>query len=284
MSHKTEQSRLLHRQHVTNRHRKWCAPQTVSSEHARTPAARHFRDDAPQASAHAPVLRLSRRPPYPVSCDTAADCHKTQEGLTESLLFARVTSDRTGPDAGREWRNRDPSAHFTNTKNQRSGQPSLTSFQLGNLDLCFQLHQTSRSSCRPVCFIVRSSEVYQGEEVVKETVMVFQGAMELRESERMESILDQPRLYSSIQQILLGKDLFNPLFDLEKRQHKKKRLVQSPNSYFMDVKCPGCYKIRTVFSHAQTVVLCVGCSTVLCQPTGGKARLTEGCSFRRKQH
>ncbi|CAO2592025.1 40S ribosomal protein S27-like [Lemmus lemmus] len=52
----------------------------------------------------------------------------------------------------------------------------------------------------------------------------------------------------------------------------------------MDVKCPGCYKITTVFSHAQTVVLCVGCSTVLCQPTGRKARLTEGCSFRRKQH
>ncbi|KAI2653056.1 40S ribosomal protein S27-like [Labeo rohita] len=62
----------------------------------------------------------------------------------------------------------------------------------------------------------------------------------------------------------------------ERRRHKKKRLVQSPNSYFMDVKCPGCYKITTVFSHAQTVVLCVGCSTVLCQPTGGKARLTEG--------
>ena len=38
----------------------------------------------------------------------------------------------------------------------------------------------------------------------------------------------------------------------------------------------GCYKITTVFSAAQTVVLCVGCSTVLCQPTGGKARLTEG--------
>ncbi|OBS57449.1 hypothetical protein A6R68_11425, partial [Neotoma lepida] len=38
----------------------------------------------------------------------------------------------------------------------------------------------------------------------------------------------------------------------EKRKHKKKRLVQSPNSYFMDVKCPGCYKITTVFSHAQT--------------------------------
>ncbi|XP_054321187.2 small ribosomal subunit protein eS27-like [Pongo pygmaeus] len=79
-------------------------------------------------------------------------------------------------------------------------------------------------------------------------------------------------------------DLLHPSPEEEKRKHKKKRLVQSLNSYFMDVKCPGCYKITTVFSHAQMVVLCVGCSTVLCQPTGGKARLTEGCSFRRKQH
>uniref|UniRef100_A0A8C0K8B8 40S ribosomal protein S27 n=1 Tax=Canis lupus dingo TaxID=286419 RepID=A0A8C0K8B8_CANLU len=76
--------------------------------------------------------------------------------------------------------------------------------------------------------------------------------------------------------LLLLLDLLHPSPEEEKRKHKKKRLVQSPNSYFMDVKCPGCYKITTVFSHAQTVVLCVGCSTVLCQPTGGKARLTEG--------
>ncbi|XP_067356933.1 40S ribosomal protein S27-like isoform X2 [Channa argus] len=82
----------------------------------------------------------------------------------------------------------------------------------------------------------------------------------------------------------VAKDLLHPSIDHERKQHKKKRLVQNPNSYFMDVKCPGCYKITTVFSHAQTVVLCVGCSTVLCQPKGGKARLTEGCSFRRKQH
>nr|XP_035117684.1 40S ribosomal protein S27-like isoform X1 [Callithrix jacchus] len=74
----------------------------------------------------------------------------------------------------------------------------------------------------------------------------------------------------------LARDLLHPSLEEEKKKHKKKRLVQSPNSYFMDVKCPGCYKITTVFSHAQTVVLCVGCSTVLCQPTGGKARLTEG--------
>ena len=33
-----------------------------------------------------------------------------------------------------------------------------------------------------------------------------------------------------------------------------------------------CFRITTVFSHAQTVVVCAGCSTVLCQPTGGRAR------------
>lgn len=64
--------------------------------------------------------------------------------------------------------------------------------------------------------------------------------------------------------------------------HKKKRLIQSPNSYFMDVKCQGCFNIVTVFSHAQTVVTCPGCNQVLCYPTGGKARLVEGTQYRRK--
>merc|ERR1712004_904584 len=82
----------------------------------------------------------------------------------------------------------------------------------------------------------------------------------------------------------LAKDLLHPRPEDEKRKCKLKRLVQSPNSYFMDVKCPGCYKITTVFSRAQTVVKCDGCAAVLCQPTGGKARLTEGCSFRKKAH
>ncbi|SGY41005.1 BQ5605_C003g02458 [Microbotryum silenes-dioicae] len=63
------------------------------------------------------------------------------------------------------------------------------------------------------------------------------------------------------------------------RTHKLKRLVQAPNSYFMDVKCPGCFNINTVFSHANTVVTCGSCSQVLCQPTGGKCRLTEGASI-----
>ncbi|XP_021045806.1 40S ribosomal protein S27-like [Mus pahari] len=81
----------------------------------------------------------------------------------------------------------------------------------------------------------------------------------------------------------LAKDLLHCSPEEEKRKHKK-RLVRSCSSYFIDVKCPGCYKISPVFSHAQTVILCVSYSTVLCQPTGRKARLTEGCPFKRKQH
>merc|ERR1712093_254464 len=80
----------------------------------------------------------------------------------------------------------------------------------------------------------------------------------------------------------MDSDLLNPDVKEEKRKHKLKRMIQSPNSFFMDVKCPGCLQITTVYSRAQTVVLCGSCNVMLCQPTGGLARLTEGCSFRRK--
>ncbi|KAI9188302.1 40S ribosomal protein S27 [Blastocladiella emersonii ATCC 22665] len=84
--------------------------------------------------------------------------------------------------------------------------------------------------------------------------------------------------------MVLAVDLLNPSREAELRKHKLKRLVQAPNSYFMDVRCgaSGCSAINTVFSHAQTVVLCSSCQTVLATPTGGKARLTEGSSFRPK--
>ncbi|KAF9287517.1 1,3-beta-glucanosyltransferase gas1 [Mortierella alpina] len=90
-------------------------------------------------------------------------------------------------------------------------------------------------------------------------------------------------LQLKVNQVMLAVDLLNPSHALEQKTHKLKRLVQSPNSYFMDVKCPGCVQITTVFSHAQTVVMCSSCANVLAQPTGGITRLTEGCSFRRKQ-
>lgn len=71
---------------------------------------------------------------------------------------------------------------------------------------------------------------------------------------------------------------------LEEEKKNMKLPAQSSNSCFMDVKCPGYYKITVAFSHVQAVVLCVGRSAVLCQPTGGEAKLRGSCSFTRKQH
>ncbi len=51
-------------------------------------------------------------------------------------------------------------------------------------------------------------------------------------------------------------DLLHPDMREEATKHKLKRLVQAPNSCFLDIKCPGCDKIFTVFSHAQTVIKC----------------------------
>ncbi|GKT42679.1 40S ribosomal protein S27 [Colletotrichum spaethianum] len=93
---------------------------------------------------------------------------------------------------------------------------------------------------------------------------------------------EEAKKFQEEEKMVLAVDLLNPSPAAEARKHKLKTLVPAPRSFFMDVKCPGCFTITTVFSHAQTVVICQGCTTVLCQPTGGKARLTEGCSFRRK--
>ncbi|MCO5588625.1 hypothetical protein L7F22_042582 [Adiantum nelumboides] len=57
-------------------------------------------------------------------------------------------------------------------------------------------------------------------------------------------------------------DLLHPPAQVEKKKHKLKRLVQSPNSYFMDAKCQGCFSITIVFSHSHTVVLCSNCLAV----------------------
>ena len=77
-------------------------------------------------------------------------------------------------------------------------------------------------------------------------------------------------------------DLLHPSAESQRKIHKKKRLVQGPNSYFMDIKCPGCYSLTTAYSHAQTVITCDGCQTVLARPSGGKCKLTIGSSFRKK--
>jgi small subunit ribosomal protein S27e len=77
-------------------------------------------------------------------------------------------------------------------------------------------------------------------------------------------------------------DLLHPHHEEEKQKHKLKRLIQAPNSYFMDVKCSGCNSTSVIFSHAQTVVSCDSCKNILCKPTGGKCKLTHGSAFKVK--
>ena len=80
----------------------------------------------------------------------------------------------------------------------------------------------------------------------------------------------------------MPKDLLYPSQAEEKKKHKLKRLIQAPNSFFMDVKCAGCFHITTVFSHAHYIVFCAGCDQPLCRPTVGRCGLSEGRRFRKK--
>lgn len=68
----------------------------------------------------------------------------------------------------------------------------------------------------------------------------------------------------------------------EERLHKLKRLIQAPNSYFMDVKCKHCNEISNIFSHSQTSISCSKCGDLLCNTSGGKVKLVIGSAFRRK--
>lgn len=77
-------------------------------------------------------------------------------------------------------------------------------------------------------------------------------------------------------------ELGYPTAKAARNQHKRRRLVQGPNSSFLDVKCAVCSTVNVVYSHATTVVACKNCRNVLARPTGGKCKLTEGCSFRKK--
>ena len=81
----------------------------------------------------------------------------------------------------------------------------------------------------------------------------------------------------------IAKDLLYPRPDDEIRRHKLKRLVQHTNSYFVDIKCSKCLTIKeSVYSHSTTIIMCPGCSRILCISTGGKLKIVmEGCKFRR---
>lgn len=60
---------------------------------------------------------------------------------------------------------------------------------------------------------------------------------------RVQEFADCLAVPHSAQVLACDIDLLNPPKELEKRKHKLKRLVSSPNSYFMDVKCQGCFNM-----------------------------------------
>ena len=87
---------------------------------------------------------------------------------------------------------------------------------------------------------------------------------------------------NTLRRTLLADDLLNPSVEDQNRSHKLKRVLQRPNSCFMDAKCPACMHSTSVFSHAHTTIICGRCPHILAMPTGGIARPTEGASFRQK--
>jgi len=44
-------------------------------------------------------------------------------------------------------------------------------------------------------------------------------------------------------------DLLNTPFEVEKRAHKLRRTIPTPNSYYLDVGCKTCKKTQRAFSH-----------------------------------
>ena len=51
-------------------------------------------------------------------------------------------------------------------------------------------------------------------------------------------------------------DLLNPDSKHEATKNKLMKLVQKPNSYFIDIKCNKCKEMVHTFSHAQSVIKC----------------------------
>lgn len=47
--------------------------------------------------------------------------------------------------------------------------------------------------------------------------------------------------------------------------------MQMPESKFLKVKCKKCKNEQVIFNKAATQVMCLVCSSVLAEPTGGKA-------------
>jgi small subunit ribosomal protein S27e len=60
----------------------------------------------------------------------------------------------------------------------------------------------------------------------------------------------------------------------------KKGLVPKPETKFLIVKCKDCGNSQTIFNRATTSVNCAVCGATMARPTGGKAKLQEGCEVQ----
>lgn len=58
---------------------------------------------------------------------------------------------------------------------------------------------------------------------------------------------------------------------------KGPNLIPTPDSEFVDVRCPACGNTTTCFSHATTPLVCGTCGSQLGFPSGGQMRFLEGC-------
>ena len=88
--------------------------------------------------------------------------------------------------------------------------------------------------------------------------------------------------YAKVDIMPLARDLLHPTQEDEKRRYKLKRLVQTPTSWMSNIL--ACTRSRQYLVTPRQL-LCVYDALKCCaNPQGGRARVTEVCSFRRKQH
>merc|ERR1712146_212142 len=78
-------------------------------------------------------------------------------------------------------------------------------------------------------------------------------------------------------------DLLHIPDSVEQSRHKKKRMVQAPNSYFMNVKTSDGNGVSPVFSHSTTPYYDVVTNQVQGKVSGGKIRLQERCLYNVKK-
>lgn len=51
------------------------------------------------------------------------------------------------------------------------------------------------------------------------------------------------------------------------------KMIETPDSRFIKVKCPKCKKEQVIFGKAATKIKCLSCGNILAVPTGGKTRV-----------